>query len=74
VVKAFDNDDGTYTAAYTLVGTGHYEIDVKLNGKHIDGSPFKQNVGSKKKDKANPAKKHSVTAKAEKRGVEHHHH
>jgi filamin len=71
-VKAFDNDNGTYTAAYTLVGTGHYEVVVKLNHKHIEGSPFKQNVGSKKKDKANPAKKHTVTARAEKRVGEHH--
>lgn len=79
-VKAFDNDDGTYTAAYTLVGTGSYSVEVKLNHKHIEGSPFKQNVGSVKKDKANPAKKHSVTAKGIKRGAEqhqqqqHHHH
>jgi filamin len=72
-VKAYDNDDGTYTAAYTLVGTGSYSVDVKLNHKNIEGSPFKQNVGSVKKDKANPAKKHSVTATAEKRVQTHHH-
>lgn len=68
-VKAYDNDDGTYTAAYTLVGTGHYSVEVKLNHKNIEGSPFKQNVGSVKKDKANPTKKHTVTAHAEKRGA-----
>jgi len=74
-VHAFDNDDGTYTAAYTLVGTGHYSIEVKLNHKNIEGSPFKQNVGSLKKDKANPAKKHSLTVKGIKRDVHaaHHH-
>jgi len=72
-VKAFDNDDGTYTAAYTLVGTGHYSVEVKLNHKNIEGSPFKQNVGSLKKDKVNPAKKHSVTVKAVKREHAQHH-
>jgi filamin len=72
-VKAFDNDNGTYTAAYALVGSGSYKVEVKLNHKHIEGSPFKQNVGSVKKDKHNPHKVHSTTAKAEKREHQPHH-
>jgi len=71
-VKAYDNDNGTYTAAYTLVGSGRFSVEVKLNHKNIEGSPFKQNVGSVKKDKSNSHAVHSHTAKAEKR-AEHHH-
>eukprot|EP01132_Coremiostelium_polycephalum_P007890 gene7890-9709_t len=49
-LDAIDNCDGTYTAAYTLVGNGRFSTAVKLNGKHIEGSPFKQVLG-------NPGKK-----------------
>jgi len=73
-VKAYDNEDGTYTAAYTLVGSGHYAVEVKLNNKNIEGSPFKQNVGSVKKDKAHPARTHTQTVKAVKRSEQQQHH
>jgi filamin len=43
-VQTTDNDDGTYTAAYALAGEGEFKITVKLNGKGIKGSPFKQNL------------------------------
>jgi len=66
-VYAYDNDDGTYTAAYTLIGSGHYKVEVRLNNKNIEGSPFKQNVGSVKKDKHNPVHTHSTTVKGVKR-------
>ncbi|KAN0030275.1 hypothetical protein ACTA71_010037 [Dictyostelium dimigraforme] len=49
-LDAIDNQDGTYTAAYSLVGNGRFSTAVKLNGKHIEGSPFKQVLG-------NPGKK-----------------
>lgn len=49
-LDAIDNQDGTYTAAYTLAGNGRFSTGVKLNGKHIEGSPFKQVLG-------NPGKK-----------------
>ncbi|EGG21588.1 gelation factor [Cavenderia fasciculata] len=49
-LDAIDNGNGTYTAAYALAGNGRFKTAVKLNGKHIEGSPFKQVLG-------NPAKK-----------------
>jgi len=61
-LKAIDNQDGTYTAAYTLVGSGRFDVDVKLNGHHIQGSPFKQVLGSGKRDKSVPI--HSTHAHA----------
>jgi len=73
-VKAFDNEDGTYTAAYTLVGSGTYSVKVELNHKNIEGSPFKQNVGSVKKDKANPRQTHHHSVKAVKREAQQPHH
>jgi len=36
-----DNNDGTYTATYTVPGPGEYLISVTLNGRKIKGSPFK---------------------------------
>ncbi|EFA84721.1 gelation factor [Heterostelium album PN500] len=51
-LNAIDNQDGTYTAAYALVGNGRFSTAVKLNGKHIEGSPFKQVLG-------NPGKKNA---------------
>eukprot|EP01133_Synstelium_polycarpum_P007481 gene7481-8752_t len=49
-LEAIDNQNGTYTAAYTLAGNGRFSTSVKLNAKHIEGSPFKQVLG-------NPGKK-----------------
>ncbi|GAM19523.1 hypothetical protein SAMD00019534_026980 [Acytostelium subglobosum LB1] len=49
-LDAIDNTNGTYTAAYSLQGNGRFSTAVKLNGKHIEGSPFKQVLG-------NPGKK-----------------
>ncbi|KYQ96878.1 gelation factor [Tieghemostelium lacteum] len=49
-LEALDNQDGSYTAKYTLQGNGRFSTDVKLNGKSIEGSPFKQVLG-------NPGKK-----------------
>jgi len=66
-LKAYDNNDGSYTAAYALVGSGSYAVHVQLNSKNIEGSPFKQNIGSVKKDKSNPAKVHDTTVLAVKR-------
>eukprot|EP01113_Clastostelium_recurvatum_P018917 TRINITY_DN222_c0_g1_i3.p1 TRINITY_DN222_c0_g1~~TRINITY_DN222_c0_g1_i3.p1 ORF type:complete len:958 (+),score=357.35 TRINITY_DN222_c0_g1_i3:135-3008(+) len=53
-VQARDNQDGSYTGAYSLLGSGRFVIDVKLNGKNVEGSPFKQNVGSTKGGKDLP--------------------
>jgi filamin len=39
-VKTSDNGDGSYTASYLLEERGTYKGSVKLNGKHIKGSPF----------------------------------
>lgn len=57
-VNALDNDDGTYTAAYSLIKSGSYKMEVKLNNKHVVGSPFKQKSKSKV---------YSTNVKAEKR-------
>jgi len=43
-VKLKDLGDGSYHVAYKLPGPGDYAIDVMVNGKHIKGSPWKQNV------------------------------
>jgi len=40
VVK--DNGDGTYTASYHIDEPGTYKIYVKLNGRTVKGTPFKQ--------------------------------
>jgi Filamin/ABP280 repeat/Calponin homology (CH) domain len=38
--EAIDNEDGTYTAKYKLDGEGRFSVSIKLNGKHVKGSPF----------------------------------
>lgn len=43
-VESNDNNDGSYTASYTLEGTGKFTVTVKLNGKHVAGSPFHHDV------------------------------
>ncbi|EGC39028.1 hypothetical protein DICPUDRAFT_91322 [Dictyostelium purpureum] len=61
-LNAIDNQDGTYTAAYSLVGNGRFNIAVKLNDRHIEGSPFKANIGEVKKNPDVPS--FTTTAKA----------
>ena len=45
-VDVADNGDGTYSCSYTPpagtdeIGAGKWQLEVLLNGKHIDGSPF----------------------------------
>jgi len=41
-VKFADVGDGTYVVSYSLPGPGEYLINVRLNGEHIKGSPFKK--------------------------------
>jgi filamin len=50
-IETFDNGDGSYTAKYTIEGEGQFKLAVKINGHHVDGSPFNQErgTGSKKK-------------------------
>ena len=36
----FDNLDGTYTVPYTPTHNGSYEVEILLDGQHIQGSPF----------------------------------
>jgi filamin len=43
-VKLKDIGDGTYFVSYKLPGSGEYNVHVLLNGKHIKGSPWKQNI------------------------------
>jgi len=42
--KCQDNRNGTYTASYCLPEPGEYGLHVRLNGKDIRGSPFKQHM------------------------------
>ncbi|KAK9905765.1 hypothetical protein WJX75_005978 [Coccomyxa subellipsoidea] len=35
-----DNNDGTYTASYSVAARGDYELSVEVNGSPIGGSPF----------------------------------
>jgi filamin len=43
-VSLKDVGDGTYFCSYKLPGAGDYTVNVKLNGKHIKGSPWRQHV------------------------------
>jgi len=43
-VKVKDIGDGTYLVSYKLPDSGEYSVHVTLNGKHIQGSPWKQHV------------------------------
>jgi filamin len=43
-VKVDDIGDGTYRVSYKLPGSGDYNVNIKINGKHIKGSPWKQSV------------------------------
>lgn len=37
-----DLGDGAYRVSYSLPSRGRYTVNVKLNGEHIQGSPFSQ--------------------------------
>jgi len=39
-----DCGDGRYKVSYTLPESGEYNVHITLNGKHIKGSPWRQNV------------------------------
>eukprot|EP01120_Amphizonella_sp_Union-15-10_P006469 TRINITY_DN2082_c0_g1_i1.p1 TRINITY_DN2082_c0_g1~~TRINITY_DN2082_c0_g1_i1.p1 ORF type:complete len:766 (-),score=229.90 TRINITY_DN2082_c0_g1_i1:80-2335(-) len=43
-IKVDDLNDGTYRVSYKLPGSGEYSVGVKINGKDIKGSPWKQNI------------------------------
>jgi len=43
-VNTKDRGDGRYRVAYKLPGEGEYLINITLNGRHIKGSPWRQNV------------------------------
>ena len=39
-----DNNDGTYDLTYTPNVAGAYVVDVKWDGQHVNGSPYKTTV------------------------------
>ena len=39
-----DLGEGMYKATYEVPGSGVYKVNVKLNGRRVKGSPFKQNI------------------------------
>jgi len=41
-VDLHDQGDGSYLVSYALPARGRYTVNVKLNGNHIQGSPFEQ--------------------------------
>jgi filamin len=43
-VQTSDNGDGSYSASYSLTQNGSYTVSVHLNGKELNGSPFKQEL------------------------------
>lgn len=43
-VNIKDIGDGTYFVSYNLPEAGQYAVNVKLNGHHIKGSPWKQHM------------------------------
>jgi filamin len=43
-VQLADQNNGKYNVSYTLPGRGAYEINITLNGRHIAGSPWKQQI------------------------------
>ena len=45
-VKVIDNKDGTYRGSYTPRVPGIHRVFVKINGAHIQGSPFSWSVKS----------------------------
>eukprot|EP01121_Diplochlamys_sp_Union-15-3_P001758 TRINITY_DN1152_c0_g2_i1.p1 TRINITY_DN1152_c0_g2~~TRINITY_DN1152_c0_g2_i1.p1 ORF type:complete len:767 (+),score=229.10 TRINITY_DN1152_c0_g2_i1:31-2301(+) len=43
-IKVDDLNDGTYRVTYKLPGSGDYTVEIKINGKNIRGSPWKQHI------------------------------
>ena len=43
-VTCTDNGDGTYSAEYRINEPGVYKVKVKLNGRRVKGTPFKQHA------------------------------
>ena len=43
-IDVTDNDDGTYHLSFTLASVGSYQLNVRVNGCEIMGSPFKVKV------------------------------
>ncbi len=41
IPEILDNQNGTYDLIYTVPEPGVYQLDIKLFGQHIKGSPFK---------------------------------
>jgi len=39
-----DHNDGQYTAKYSIKGKGQYTVNVTIDGNHVQGSPFTQNI------------------------------
>jgi filamin len=39
-----DNNDGTYIAKYSIKGKGAHTVNVTIDGHHVQGSPFTQNM------------------------------
>ncbi len=44
-----DNHDGTISVKYDPKREGNYELQIKYNNEHIEGSPFKFYVDSTNK-------------------------
>eukprot|EP00696_Hemimastix_kukwesjijk_P000896 gnl/Hemi2/11171_TR3860_c0_g1_i1.p1 gnl/Hemi2/11171_TR3860_c0_g1~~gnl/Hemi2/11171_TR3860_c0_g1_i1.p1 ORF type:complete len:800 (-),score=268.87 gnl/Hemi2/11171_TR3860_c0_g1_i1:143-2542(-) len=51
--KLIDNGDGTYGATWIPTLTGHFQIEVNIDGEGIMGSPFRATC-RERKDKAHP--------------------
>jgi len=43
-IKTEDLNDGTYRVSYKLPGAGDFSFSVRINGKDIRGSPWKQHI------------------------------
>ena len=41
-ITVTDNGDGTYTSEYDIEEPGEYIISIKINGRRLKGTPFKQ--------------------------------
>jgi filamin len=39
-----DHNNGTYTAKYSAKSKGQYTVNVTIDGNHVQGSPFSQNI------------------------------
>eukprot|EP01119_Soliformovum_irregulare_P015542 TRINITY_DN437_c0_g1_i1.p1 TRINITY_DN437_c0_g1~~TRINITY_DN437_c0_g1_i1.p1 ORF type:complete len:1056 (-),score=389.88 TRINITY_DN437_c0_g1_i1:223-3369(-) len=43
-IQIKDRGDGRYRVTYSLPGEGEYLVNITLNGRHIKGSPWRQNL------------------------------